>query len=244
MCPRAQPGRQISETKLAPFPWCTFKEGSPAHSPPWAGKGWGMVPSTLSLVPPSGIIVNAHQKPHSGILCQESVPWSVSQKPLWAASMLCSAHTGHLHINTQLWLKCNYHWQDTSWDPGPQSCCQALLLPQANPFTALSPCKAGGCLLYFHTNHWIYGSKLLHKSWTSVQWCFCSITFATLTFGEFQKTKHSPEIDYSQVITQHTNNLGPLKLSPPCTLQECYLLVRALFINHIWFWDLSLIEAT
>lgn len=143
MCPRAQPGRQISETKLAPFPWCTFKEGSPAHSPPWAGKVWGIVPSTLSLVPPSGIIVNAHQKPHSGILCQESVPWSVSQKPLWAASMLCSAHTGHLHINTQLWLKCNYHWQDTSWDPGPQSCCQALLLPQANPFTALSPCKAG-----------------------------------------------------------------------------------------------------
>lgn len=120
MCPRAQPGRQISKTKMAPFPWCSFKEGSPAHSPPWAGKGWGVVPSTLSLVPPSvqrGIIVNAHQKPHSGILCQESVPWPVSQKPLWAASMLCSAHTGHLHMNTQLWLKCNYHWQDTRLGP-------------------------------------------------------------------------------------------------------------------------------
>lgn len=93
MCPRAQSGGQISETKLAPFPWCSFKEGRKVQ-PRWAGRGWGRVPSTLNLVPPSvqrDYCNCCPPEPHSGILCQESVPWSVSQKPLWAASMLCSA---------------------------------------------------------------------------------------------------------------------------------------------------------
>lgn len=194
--------RQISETKLASFPWCSFKEEGPAHSPLWAGRGWGMVLSTLSLVHASvqrGIDVTAHCCPRATlwILCQQSVPWPESPKA-------SGSHLPALHHSPHRLFTCKHpalfkvqlaqaHRQVTwlgSWDPGelvPSS--PAAPSKPFHCFVPLSPCKAGGYLLYFHTNHWIYGSKLPHKSWTS----FCSITLATLTFGEFQKTKHSPE---------------------------------------------------
>lgn len=158
MSPRAQSGRQISETKLAPFPWCSFKEG-PAHSPLWAGRSWGIVPSTLSLVHTwvqRGISVTAHycppratlQDPVPGVSAMVCVPKSLCEPPARSA-LQHSSHRLFTYKHPAVFKVqlSQAHSQDT-WDTGPRSCCQDLLLPFCC-FMPLSPCKAGGIYSIF-----------------------------------------------------------------------------------------------
>lgn len=163
-CPtRAQSSRQI--WKMALFPWCSFKAGMSSPLPTLGRKrlGHGSLHSKpCTPINAKGIIVTAHQEPHSGILCQESVPWSVAPKAPASClhAQLCTTpHKGYFHRNTQLCLKCNYHRLTgrTDWDPGPWSWCQALsYCPKQTLSLKLfcsclcHPAKLGGYLLYFH----------------------------------------------------------------------------------------------
>lgn len=201
------------------FPGAPLRKEGPAHSPLWTGGSWGMIPSTLSLVHTSvqrGIIVTAHYCPPRAtrwdpvprVSAMACVPKSLCELPPCSA-LHHSPHRLFTYKHPALFKVqlSEAHRQDRRLGSRTSELLPSSPAAPSKPFhcfVPLSPCKAGRYLLYFHTNHWIYGSKLLHKSWTSAKLCFCSITFTTLTFGEFQKTKHSPETVYSQVITQHS----------------------------------------
>lgn len=171
-----------------------------------------MVLSTISLVHTSvqrGIILTTHHCPPRATLW-DPVPGVSAMVCVPCELPPCSAlhHSPHRLFSYQ--HPALFKVQDRRLGSRTSQLLPSSPAAPSKPFWCfmpLSPCKAGGYLLYFHTNHWIYGSKLLHKSWTSVKWCFCSITFATLTFSAFQKTKHSPETVYSQVITQHSQRI-------------------------------------
>lgn len=120
------------------------------------------------------------------------------------------------------------------WDPGTQgSWCQALLLPQANPFTALClchPAKLGGIYSIFTQTTAFMGQNYCiragHHSAAS------HLQHSHLANSRKPNTLQKLFLGHHPIITK---NLEPLKLSPPCTLWECYLLIRALFTNNLWF---------
>lgn len=99
MCPaRAQSCRQISETKLAPFPWCSFEEGASSSLPTLGRKRLGN--GSLHSNPCTYISAKRDYcncpllstKSHTlGSWGRSQCHGLCPQKPLWTASMLSSA---------------------------------------------------------------------------------------------------------------------------------------------------------
>lgn len=157
MSPRAQSGRQISETKLAPFPWCSFKEGRSSPLPTLGMKrlGDGSLRSepcthlSAHYCPPRATLWD----PVPGVTAMVCVPKSLCELPA-CSPLQHSPHRLFTYKHPAVFKVqlLQAHSQDT-WDIGPWSCCQALLLPQANTFAALCLChlvKLGVSTLFSH----------------------------------------------------------------------------------------------
>lgn len=150
------------------FPGSPLRKEGPAYSPLWAGRGWEMVLSTLSLVHTSvqrGIIVTTHHcppratlwDPVPGVSAMVCVPKSLCELPPCSA-LHHSPHKLFTHQHPAL-----FKVQDRRLGSRTSQLLPSAPAAPSKPFWCfmpLSPCKAGGYLLYFHTNRWIYGSKL------------------------------------------------------------------------------------